>query len=196
MTATLWSEPFTRFATVFAMAKQAQPKDPNAMSLATVDHAGRPSIRIVLMKDFDERGFVFYTNHASRKGRDALETKVAALNFYWPALEMQVRVEGGLAAVAEDEADAYFTSRPRESQLGAWASLQSQVLPSRSVLDQRLRDVTSRYEGHPVPRPPHWSGFRLAPDLIEFWKAHPFRLHWREVYERKGTSWAKSELFP
>ncbi len=191
-----WSEPFTRLAALFAQAKQAQPKDPNAMSLATVDANGRPSVRIVLMKDFDEQGFVFYTNHASRKGREALATKVAALNFHWPAMDMQVRIEGGLSVVTNAEADAYFATRPRESQLGAWASLQSQVLPSRSVLEQRLADLTKQYEGQTVPRPPHWSGFRLAPDRLEFWKAHPFRLHWREVYERSGNGWAKSELFP
>ncbi len=191
-----WSEPFTRFAALFAQAKQAQPKDPNAMSLATVDANGRPSVRIVLMKDFDEQGFVFYTNHASRKGREALATKVAALNFHWPAMDMQVRIEGGLSVVTNAEADAYFATRPRESQLGAWASLQSQVLPSRSVLEQRLADLTKQYEGQTVPRPPHWSGFRLAPDRLEFWKAHPFRLHWREVYERSGNGWTKSELFP
>lgn len=191
-----WSEPFTRFAALFEQAKQAQPKDPNAMSLATVDPNGRPSVRIVLMKDFDEQGFVFYTNHASRKGREALATKVAALNFHWPAMDMQVRIEGGLSVVSNAEADAYFATRPRESQLGAWASLQSQVLPSRSVLEQRLADLTKQYEGQTVPRPPHWSGFRLAPDRLEFWKAHPFRLHWREVYERSGNGWTKSELFP
>ena len=191
-----WSEPFTRFAALFEQAKQAQPKDPNAMSLATVDANGRPSVRIVLMKDFDEQGFVFYTNHASRKGKEALATKVAALNFHWPAMDTQVRIEGGLSVVSNAEADAYFASRPRESQLGAWASLQSQVLPSRAVLEQRLADLTKQYEGQPVPRPPHWSGFRLAPDRLEFWKAHPFRLHWREVYERSGNGWTKSELFP
>lgn len=191
-----WSEPFTRFAALFEQAKLAQPKDPNAMSLATVDANGRPSVRIVLMKDFDEQGFVFYTNHASRKGKEALATKVAALNFHWPAMDMQVRIEGGLSVVSNAEADAYFATRPRESQLGAWASLQSQVLPSRSVLEQRLADLTKQYEGQTVPRPPHWSGFRLAPDRLEFWKAHPFRLHWREVYERSGNGWTKSELFP
>jgi pyridoxamine 5'-phosphate oxidase len=191
-----WSEPFTRFATLFEQAKLAQPKDPNAMSLATVDARGRPSVRVVLMKDFDEQGFVFYTNHQSRKGAAALATKVAALNFHWPALEVQVRIEGPLEVVRDAEADAYFASRPRESQLGAWASLQSQPLPSREVLEQRLRDFTKQYEGQRVPRPPHWSGFRLRPDRIEFWKAHPYRLHWREAYEQSGEGWVKGELFP
>lgn len=189
-------EPFDRFAALFEQAKASQPKDPNAMSLATVDAAGRPSVRIVLMKDFSEAGFVFYTNHTSRKGREALATKVAALNFHWPSLEVQVRIEGPLAVVTDAEADAYFATRPRESQLGAWASLQSQALPSRDVLEQRLRDVTRHYEGQAVPRPAHWSGFRLAPDRLEFWKAHPFRLHEREVYERAAKGWNTGLLYP
>ena len=191
-----WSEPFTRFATLFAQAKQVQPKDPNAMSLATVDARGRPSLRIVLLKDFDEQGFVFYTNQASRKGKEALQMKVAALNFHWPAMDVQVRIEGSVNVVSNADADSYFATRPRESQLGAWASLQSQVLPSRPVLQERLAELMRQYEGQVVPRPPHWGGFRLAPDRLEFWKAHPFRLHWREVYEPSGNGWAKFELFP
>ncbi|MDP1919268.1 MAG: pyridoxamine 5'-phosphate oxidase [Myxococcales bacterium] len=191
-----WSEPFTRFGALFEQAKQAQPKDPNAMSLATVDANGRPSLRVVLMKDFDEQGFVFYTNHQSRKGRDGHATKVAALNFHWPALDTQVRIEGALEVVSDAEADAYFASRPRESQLGAWASLQSQPLPSRAVLEQRLAELTKQHEGKPVPRPSHWSGFRVKPQHIEFWKAHPFRLHWRDVYEKRGDAWETGQLFP
>lgn len=191
-----WSEPFTRFAAVFEDAKRAQPKDPNAMSLATVDERGRPSVRVVLLKDFDEQGFVFYTNHQSRKGRAALATKVAALNFHWPALEVQVRVEGTLEVVATHEADAYFASRPRDSQLGAWASLQSEVLASRDELERRLADFTKEYAGQPVPRPPHWGGLRVLPERIEFWKAHPFRLHWRDSYDREGAGWNKHLLFP
>ena len=156
-----WSEPFTRFGALFEQARQAQPKDPNAMTLATVDANGRPSLRVVLMKDFDEQGFVFYTNHQSRKGVEGHATKVAALNFYWPALDTQVRIEGALEAVTDAEADAYFASRPRESQLGAWASLQSQPLPSREVLEQRVAELTKKHEGKPVPRPSHWTGFRV-----------------------------------
>lgn len=191
-----WSDPFTRFAAVYEQAKVAQPKDPNAMTLATVDEHGRPTLRVVLLKDFDEQGFVFYTNHTSRKGRDALATKVAALNFYWPSLDTQVRIDGPLKPVSDAEADLYFATRPRESQLGAWASLQSQPLPSRETLEQRLAELTKTYEGKAVPRPPHWSGFRVAPERIEFWRAHPFRLHWRDVYERQDGGWKKGMLYP
>jgi pyridoxamine 5'-phosphate oxidase len=192
----LWSEPFTRFRTLFEQATQTQPKDPNAMSLATVDSNGRPSLRVVLLKDYDEQGFVFYTNHQSRKGREGHATKVAALNFHWPSLDTQVRIEGSLEVVSDAEADVYFASRPRESQLGAWASLQSQRLPSREVLEQRLVELTKQYQGTPVPRPSHWSGFRLKPDHFEFWKAHPFRLHWRDVYEKNGDGWLTAQLYP
>lgn len=191
-----WSEPFTRFAVLFEEAKRAQPKDPNAMSLATVDGEGRPSVRVVLLKDFDERGFVFYTNHQSRKGRSGHATKVAALNFHWPSLDAQVRIEGALEVVTDAEADAYFASRPRDSQIGAWASRQSEVLSSREELEQRVMEFTKKYDGQSVPRPPHWSGFRVLPDRIEFWKAHPFRLHWRDSYERRGSAWEKTLLFP
>jgi pyridoxamine 5'-phosphate oxidase len=191
-----WSDPFTRFAAVFEQAKVAQPKDPNAMTLATVDAHGRPTLRVVLLKDFDEQGFVFYTNHTSRKGREALATKVAALNFHWPSLDTQVRIEGPVHPVSDAEADVYFASRPRESQLGAWASLQSQALPSREVLEQRLADVTAQYQGKAVPRPPHWSGFRVAPERLEFWRAHPFRLHWRDVYVKAAGGWEKGLLYP
>jgi pyridoxamine 5'-phosphate oxidase len=191
-----WSEPFTRFAAVFEQARVAHPKDPNAMTLATVDAHGRPSLRVVLLKDFDEQGFVFYTNHASRKGREVLSAKAVALNFYWPSLDTQVRVEGQAATVSDAEADAYFATRPRESQLGAWASLQSQALPSREALEARLAEVTARYAGADVPRPAHWSGFRVSPQRLEFWRAHPHRLHWRDVYERDGDAWQKGLLYP
>lgn len=196
MARTDWQEPFTRFAALFDEAKRHVTKDPNAVSLATVDASGRPSVRVVLLKDFDARGFVFYTNHLSAKGRALDATKVAALNFYWPALDQQVRVEGTIEVVSDAEADAYFASRPRVSQLGAWASEQSQPLTSRDELEQRLADLTAKYDGQPVPRPPHWGGFRLAPDRIEFWKAHEFRLHWREHYVKRGDGWEKSWLNP
>ena len=193
---TPWNEPFERFAQVFAEAKARVPKDPNAMQLATVDERGRPSVRTVLLKDFDARGYVFYTNTHSRKGHEASTAKVAALNFYWPELEAQVRVEGALSAVTTEEADAYFATRPRLSQLGAWASLQSQPLDLRETLERRLAEFTVKYEGQQVPRPPHWSGYRLLPDHLEFWKAHPNRLHWREVYDRAGEGWTKGLLYP
>jgi pyridoxamine 5'-phosphate oxidase len=196
MTRTDWQEPFTRFAAVFDEAKKHVSKDPNAMSLATVDANGRPSVRVVLLKDFDAKGFVFYTNHGSWKGRALDATKVAALNFYWPALDQQVRIEGTITHVTDAEADAYFATRPRISQLGAWASDQSRELSSREELEQRLASLTAKYEGKTVPRPPHWGGYRLAPDRIEFWKAHEFRLHWREHYVKQGDGWEKSWLNP
>lgn len=190
-------EPFERFAEVFAKAKQAQPKDPNAMVVASVDDRGRPSSRVVLLKDFDEKGFVFYTNHKSRKGRELKRQRVAALCFYWPALDMQVRIEGDVSTVSDAEADSYFATRPRISQLGAWASLQSETLDARATLEQRLADLSAKYpEGSTVPRPPHWSGFRVAPNRIEFWVAGEFRLHDRTVYERRNDEWAVSKLYP
>lgn len=192
-----WNEPFDRFAALYAEAQHAQPQDPNAVSLATVDARGRPSVRVVLMKDFDPRGFVFYTNHQSRKGRELLAQKAACLNFFWPALAQQVRVEGFVEPVTAEEADAYFATRPRVSQLGAWASLQSQPLDARETLEKRLEEVTAKYEGQPVPRPPHWSGFRLKPDRIEFWRAHQYRLHWREEYLKHGEDgWTRGWVYP
>lgn len=188
--------PFARFAEVFSRARAAQPQDPNAVTLATVDAQGRPSARVVLLKDFDERGFVLYTNGQSRKGRELSQQAVAALCFYWPALQEQVRVEGRVEPVSAADADAYFATRPRESQVGAWASLQSQTLGARSELEARVADLTRRFEGQAVPRPPHWGGFRVVPTSLEFWKAHPFRLHWREVYERDGEGWALRTLYP
>ncbi len=188
--------PFARFAEVFSRARAAQPQDPNAVTLATVDAQGRPSARVVLLKDFDERGFVLYTNGQSRKGRELSQQAVAALCFYWPALQEQVRVEGRVEPVSAADADAYFATRPRESQVGAWASLQSQPLGARSELEARVADLTRRFEGQAVPRPPHWGGFRVVPTSLEFWKAHPFRLHWREVYERDGEGWALRTLYP
>lgn len=196
MTSTPWSEPFERFGQVFAEAKRAIAKDPNAMSLATVDAKGQPAVRTVLLKDFDERGFVFYTNGKSWKGQAVQHSLRAGLNFYWPAIDQQVRIEGTIEAVDSSEADVYFASRPRISQLGAWASHQSEVLDSRETLERRLAELTAKYEGQPVPRPPHWGGFRVKPERIEFWKAHEFRLHWREQYVKSGAQWAKSWLNP
>ncbi len=191
-----WQEPFTRFGALFDEAIKAVPKDPNACSLATVDAHGMPSVRVVLLKDFDARGFVFYTNQQSAKGAALKATKVAAINFHWPALEQQVRVEGTVQVVEAAEADAYFATRARSSQLGAWASDQSKVLSSREELEERLVKLTAKYEGQPVPRPPHWGGFRLVPERIEFWKAHEFRLHWREEYRKAGEGWERGWLNP
>lgn len=196
MTPTDWSEPFARFGALFEEAKKLVTKDPNAVSLATIDAMGKPSVRTVLMKDFDARGFVFYTNKHSAKGEAVLATHRAALNFYWPALDQQVRIEGTVDQVSQGEADAYFATRPRISQLGAWASDQSKPLASRDELETRLAALTEKYEGLPVPRPPHWGGFRLAPERIEFWKAHEFRLHWREEYVKSAAGWNRGWLNP
>ncbi len=193
---TNWEEPFTRFTTLFERAKQSQPKDPNAVTLATVDASGRPSARVVLMKEVDARGFVVFTNYDSRKGRELLAQKVAALCFYWPSLEQQVRVEGTVEQVSAAESDAYFATRPRPSQLGAWASLQSQPLDDRKTLLKRLADLTAKHEGKAVPRPPHWGGFRILPERFEFWTADEYRLHDRWVYEKQADGWATGALYP
>jgi pyridoxamine 5'-phosphate oxidase len=188
--------PFERFAQVFDEAKKHIAKDANAMQLATVDARGRPTIRTVLLKDFDERGFVFYTNHTSRKALELKTLGFAALNFYLKELDAQVRIEGAVEVGTPQEADAYFATRPRVSQLGAWASLQSQPLESRSVLESRLAAVTQKFDGQPVKRPGHWMGFRLIPDYFEFWKAHEFRLHYREAYTIEAGGWAMGLLYP
>lgn len=192
-------EPIDRFRDLLAQAT-AVPRDrlpePTAFSLGTVDATGQPSVRIVLLKNADERGFVFYTNYESRKGRELLATHRAAMCFHWQALEVQVRVEGTVETVSDTEADAYFASRARGSQLGAWASIQSRPMANPSDLDARLAEMERRFAGGAVPRPPHWSGFRVAPDRIEFWKNMPSRLHVRHVYVRDGDGWTVTQLYP
>jgi pyridoxamine 5'-phosphate oxidase len=192
-------EPFTRFTALFEEAKRI-PRDvlpePTAFSLGTVDERGHPSVRIVLLKTVDARGFVFYTNYESRKGRELLATKRAALCFHWQLLETQVRVEGDVVTVSDAEADAYFTSRARGSQIGAWASIQSRVMDRPEDLEARVTEVERRFAGAAVTRPPHWSGFRVVPARIEFWKNMPSRLHVRHVYVKNGAGWKVEQLYP
>lgn len=192
------TDPFEQFAEWFREAEAAVPVDPNAMVLSTVGVKGRPSSRVVLLKGFDHDGFVFYGNLESRKFRELRAHPWAALNFHWKPLERQVRIEGGVTQVSNQEADAYFATRPRGSQIGAWASRQSDPLPSRAVLEAALKEVEARYAGKDVPRPPYWSGFRLAPDRIEFWKSGQFRLHDREVFRRDAADapWTVERLYP
>ena len=166
------------------------------MSLATVGMNGNPSVRIVLMKGVDERGFVFYTNVEGRKGRELRTRPVAAICFHWAPLEVQVRAEGPVSPVSNEEADAYFATRARESQIGAWASIQSQPIEHANDLTDRIAEVEKRFEGVPVTRPPNWTGFRLKPERIEFWKSRPGRLHERHLYTRAGESWTMETLYP
>ncbi|HZJ53411.1 MAG TPA: pyridoxamine 5'-phosphate oxidase [Myxococcaceae bacterium] len=191
-------DPFEQFAEWFREAEAAVPVDPNSMVLSTVGPDGRPSSRVVLLKGFDRDGFVFYGNLDSRKFRELRSNPFAALNFHWKPLEKQVRIEGRATQVSDQEADAYFATRPRGSQIGAWASRQSEPLASRAVLEAAVREVEARHAGRQIPRPPHWSGFRLDPDLVEFWKAAPFRLHDRELFRRASPDapWTVERLYP
>jgi pyridoxamine 5'-phosphate oxidase len=190
------SDPIARFRELLDQALQTDLREPTAMTLATADAQGRPTARMVLLKGVDERGFVFFTNLDSRKARNLAENPRAALCFHWQPLEIQVRVEGAVSPVDEEEADEYFASRPRGSQVGAWASLQSRPLPARGELEQRVRETEERFAGRPIPRPPFWSGFRVAPERIEFWYGRPSRLHDREVFTATADGWSVERLYP
>lgn len=191
------AEPLQLFAAWFAEAARAEPADPNAMTLATVDPDGVPNARMVLLKGFDERGFVFYTHIGSPKGRELEACPGAALVFHWKSLTRQVRVRGSIEPVSAAEADDYFASRPRQAQIGAWASRQSAPLESRSAFEAAVARYTAKYVGT-VPRPPHWSGYRVVPRSIEFWHDRPFRLHDRIEFKRSrpGEPWSKTRLYP
>jgi pyridoxamine 5'-phosphate oxidase len=187
--------PFTRFGEWLSAAEASEPNDPNAMAVATVGPDGAPSLRVVLLKAWDERGFVFYTNLDSQKGRELAANPHVHLNFHWKSLGRQVRIGGTAALVTDAEADAYFATRPRDSQLGAWASLQSQPLADRATFEARIAEVAARFPGD-VPRPPRWSGWRVTPQRIEFWQAHEARWHERDVCLRHADGWAHTLLYP
>lgn len=188
--------PFALFEEWFAAAKATEPDDPTAMALATADASGRPSVRMVLLKACDARGFVFYTNLESPKVADLRANPRAALCLHWAKLERQVRIDGRVEPVTDQEADAYFATRPWLSQLGAWASRQSQPMSGRLELEQAVAAATLRFNVGRVPRPPHWSGFRVVPDTIEFWVQRPFRHHDRQRFTRDGDRWRHEWLFP
>lgn len=189
-------EPIRLFGEWLADAEKSELNDPSATALATVDADGLPNVRMVLLKGFDEQGFVFYTNFESAKGTEILASMKAAMCFHWKSLRRQVRLRGQVEIVTEDEADAYFESRPRGSRIGAWASKQSRPLESRFALEKAVAEYTARHAVGSIPRPEHWSGFRIVPSQMEFWHDRPFRLHDRVRFDRDGDGWRKVRLYP
>lgn len=190
------TDPFALFDTWFAEARACEPNDSNAMALATVDAAGQPSARMVLLKGHGPDGFVFYTNRESRKAGELATVPKAALLFHWKSLRRQVRIEGAVTLASDAESDAYFASRSRDSQLGAWASDQSRPLDTRATFEARYEAARARFEGQDVPRPPHWGGYRVTPERIEFWRDREHRLHERRVFTRLGDGWSEGLLYP
>ena len=190
------ADPFTLFDEWFAEARGSEPNEPEAMAVATADSSGRPSVRMVLLKSHGPAGFTFYTNLDSRKGAELAANTQAALLFHWKSLCRQVRIEGTVRAVTAAEADAYFASRGRDSQIGAWASNQSRPLDSRATFERQFAETAKQFDGQAVPRPPRWSGFRVVPDRIEFWSARPHRLHERRLFTSTGEGWTESLLYP
>ena len=192
-------DPIERFRSVYALAEKLDRSiipEPNAMSLGTIGNRDQPYVRIVLLKAFDERGFVFYTSYDGKKGRQLIAHPRASLCFYWAPLSIQVRIEGRVTRVSDEEADAYFATRERRSQIGAWASRQSEPLETPTALDERVAKYEKEFEGKTVPRPEYWSGFRVWPEKIEFWKGKPNRLHERHLYTRDGEGWLIETLYP
>ncbi len=190
------ADPFAQWSAWFADAQAAGMLEAHAMIVATADGRGRPSARTVLLRGWDERGFVFFTNYASRKGREIGAVPFAALLFYWDRLERQVRIEGPIAPVSAAESDAYFARRPRGHQLSAWASQQSSVIAERAELERAMAEAERRFAGVDVPRPPYWGGYRVAPERVEFWQGRPDRVHDRLVYERTDDGWTRARLAP